>query len=240
MPQVYTLTTKGREYACLLQGTPTDKRFRPAEEQDKAQNAFFIKHTVAVIYVLIAARLLAQTTPGITLNRVFTELALKRKISVQIPAPPTRGRGTARKICIEPDASLDFTIAETWHKKPQIWEDFFHIEVYRNLPPSEWRFKQKIAGYVTSAATGQQEALFQTPAMSVAVFAQTAQIAETLKKWTEEALEERALQAESNRFSFSSINPATASPREIYLSPVWEQPFGTTPIPLLLLDADAG
>jgi hypothetical protein len=235
IPWVYTLTTKGREYAGLLRGTPADKRFRPAEEHDKAQNAYFIRHTAAVTDVLIAARLLAKNTPGITLNRLFTERALKRKISVQLPQPPTRGRGKARTVCIEPDASLDFTITETWHAKPQTWQDFFHIEVYRNLPPAEWRFKQKIAGYVTLATTGQQNALFQTPALSVAVFAATDTMAQMLKTWTEETLAQHALLAESNRFFFWSSNPATAHPTEIFLSPVWESAFGTAKTPLLVL-----
>jgi hypothetical protein len=62
-------------------------------------------------------------------------------------------------------------------------------QVYRNLPPAEWRFKQKIQGYVTYALTEQHEALFQTPALSVAVFAQTSEMAATLKRWTEEVLE---------------------------------------------------
>jgi hypothetical protein len=75
MPYVYTPIRKGREYANRLLGIPTDKRFRPSEERNKARNEYFIKHTLAVTDVLIAARLLAQTTPGITLNRIYTERA---------------------------------------------------------------------------------------------------------------------------------------------------------------------
>jgi hypothetical protein len=80
MPRVYTPTCKGREYAHLLCGTTSDKRFRPSEERDKARNELFIKHTITVTDVLIAGRLLAKRSPAITLNRMFTEQALKRKI----------------------------------------------------------------------------------------------------------------------------------------------------------------
>jgi hypothetical protein len=229
-PHVYTLTRKGREYAHRLLGTPTDKRFRPSEERDKARNEFFLKHTLAVTDVLIAAQLLSQTTPGITLNRIYTERALRRKISVMLEST-----AHSRTIYVEPDASLDFFIAETWKNPPETWQDFVHIEVYRNLPPAEWRFKQKIAGYVTYATSGQHEALFHTPALSIAVFAASEQMAATLKRWTEEALTEIERPEEGEWFFFCCFNTATASPEEIFLSPVWEQAFGTAKTPLLVL-----
>jgi hypothetical protein len=119
--------------------------------------------------------------------------------------------------------------------------DFFHIEVYRNLPPVEWRFKQKIKGYVTYALSGQHEELFQTPALSIAVIAQTPQLddqkmAATLKRWTEEALQEIGRPEEGEWFFFCSRDPATASPEELFLAPVWESAFGTTKTPLLVLE----
>jgi hypothetical protein len=125
MPHVYTPTRRGREYIGSLLGTATDKRFRPAEERDKARNEFFLKHTIAVTDVLIAAQLLSQTTPGITLNRMYTERALRRKIYIELPV----ARGMTRQVCIEPDASLDFFLTETRDSVPQTWQDFLHIEV---------------------------------------------------------------------------------------------------------------
>jgi Replication-relaxation len=232
-PRVYTLTGKGRTYAALL-GIESTKRVRPSEEHEKARNLFFIQHTLAVIDVLLGARLLSQTAPGITLTRLFPERALKRFIYVALPEPTKRGREKTQTICIEPDASCDFTIEETWHDKPQTWQDFFYIEVYRHLP-METRFKQKVQGYVVMALTGQHEELFQTSALSIAVFAATDQQARTLKRWTEEALQQLGHPAEGQRFFFSSIDPATASPAEVYLTPVWQQAFGEAPTPLLVL-----
>jgi hypothetical protein len=224
---LYTLSGVGRTYAAAL-GTSPRKRVRKGEEQEKGQNPYFLKHTVAVTDVLIGARLLADSLPGIELSRMITERELKRKIYVQLP----------EKICIEPDASCEFLVTETWHEKPQTWRDFFHIEVYRNLPPAEWRFKQKVAGYVIYATSGQHEALFQTPALSLAVFAATEQMAATLKRWTEEALQEMARPEEGEWFFFCSLAAASASPQEIYLSPVWEQAFGTAKTPLLILEEE--
>jgi hypothetical protein len=227
LPLLYTLSGVGRTYAGAL-GTAPRKRFRPSEEQDKGQNPYFMKHTIAVTDVLIAARLLSQTHPGITLTHLYTERELQRKIYVEIPT----------KICLEPDASMQFLITETWHETPQTWEDFFFIEVYRNLPPADWRFKQKVQGYVTAVDTGQHEALFQTPALSIAVVAATEQMAATLKRWTEEALQAMGRPEEGDWFFFCSINPATAGPEELFLAPVWEQAFGTTKTPLLVLDEE--
>jgi hypothetical protein len=223
LPRIYTLTGKGYTATALL-GRQHAQRARPSEERQKAQNLFFIQHTLAVSEVLINARLLAHTHPAIVLNRMVTGRALKRKIYVDLPKEN-------RKICIEPDASVDFTINETWHK--QTWQDFFHLEVYRHLPP-EPRFKQKVHGYVSYATTGQHEALFHTPALSIAVFSATEQQAATLKRWTEEALQE--MPHEGQRFFFCSIDPAIAQPTEMYLAPVWQQAFTHTPTPLLLLE----
>jgi hypothetical protein len=232
MPAVYTLTGKGHTYTTAL-GMPQRKRVRPTEEREKARNVFFIQHTMAVTDVLISARLLSQTHPGIMLTRMYTEQELKRKIYVALPVRTEGGLTQYRTICIEPDATCEFTIQGTV-------QDFFHIEVYRNLPPAEWRFKQKIAGYVASLDSGQHEALFHTPALSIAVFAASEQMAETLKCWTEEALQEIERPEEGEIFFFGSVNPATASPEEMFLAPSWEQAFGTTKTPLLMLEEEDG
>jgi hypothetical protein len=130
LPRVYTLSSTGYTYAAAL-GMRDVRRVRPIDERDKAANPLFLEHSLAVSDVLIAAKLLSQTGRGIVLTRMYTERDLKRKIYVEIP----------KRICIEPDASCEFRIQGNW-------EDFFHLEVYRNLPPAEWRFKQKIQGYV--------------------------------------------------------------------------------------------
>jgi hypothetical protein len=225
-PRIYTLTEKGRQYASVL-GIPTAKRFRPSEETEKTRSGLFIRHTLLINDVLIAARLLTQTVPGITLSCLYTERELKRKIFVTLTREQAVGRGTSRTICLEPDASVRFLIKETW-------EDFYHIEVYRNLPPAEWRFKQKVLGYVTTATSGQHQTLFHTESLSIAVFAQTEEMAATLREWTEEALQQQP--DDGGRFFFSSLNVANASPTEMFLSPVWEQAFSDAKVPLLMLE----
>jgi hypothetical protein len=209
MPNVYTLTGKGYAYIAML-GIPQRKQVRSSEEREKARNVFFIQHTMAVTDVLISARLLSQTQPGIVLTRMYTEQELKRRIYVELPVRTEGGLTQYRTICIEPDASCEFTLQEKV-------QDFFHIEVYRNLPPVEWRFKQKVAGYVTSLDTGLHEALFHTPALSIAVFAQTKEMAQTLKQWTEETLQEMKRPEEGEMFFFGSMDVASVSPEEMYL-----------------------
>jgi protein involved in plasmid replication-relaxation len=225
LPLVYTLSSKGRQSAASL-GVSASRRLRPSEEKDKGYNPYFLKHTIAVTDVLIAAQLLSQTVPWIELTRILTERELKRRIYVELP----------EKVCIEPDASCEFLLTETWHKTTQTWKDFFHIEVYRNLPPAEWRVKQKIHGYVAYMESGQHEPLFNTSALSIAVIAQTKQMATTLKRWAEEVLTDTERQAEGEWFFFCSLNPATASPEELFLTPIWEQAFSTTTTSLLVLE----
>jgi hypothetical protein len=201
-------------------------RFRPKEAREKQMNTFFMRHLLAVNDVLISARLLSENHPDIVLIRLYREPELRRRIYVDVPS----------KICIEPDGSVQFLITERGQEAPQTWEDFFHIEVYRTLPPVEQRFKQKIQGYVTYVDTGQHEALFQTPALSIAIVAQTEQMAAILKYWTEEALAEMGRAADGDWFFFRSIDTTTASPEEIFLSPVWEQAFSTDKTPLIVLE----
>ena len=218
LPLIYALSGTGRQYAYSL-GAPVRKRYRLSEEQEKSRNPYFLKHTVAVTDVLIAAKLLAQAVPGIVLTRMSTERELRRTIYVELP----------ERIGIEPDASVQFRVQETW-------EDLFFIEVYRNLPPAEWRFKQKIQGYVVYLDSGHHEALFQTPALTVMVVAETDRMAATLKRWAEDALQDIARPEEGEMFFFCSLAVATANPEEMFLSPVWEQAFSTTKTPLLVLE----
>jgi hypothetical protein len=225
LPLIYTLTGKGRSLASSLSGQQRG-RFRPAEAREKQTNTYFMRHLLSVNDVLIGARLLSETRPDIMLTRMYREPELRRRIYVALP----------ERICIEPDASCQFLITVGEQEKRQTWEDFFHIEVYRTLPPVKEHFKQKIQGYVTYVDTGQHEALFATSALSLAVIAQTGQMMALLKSWTEEALRERERIADGDWFFFCGLDPATVSPEDMFLSPVWEQAFSTAKTPLLVLE----
>jgi hypothetical protein len=227
MPNIYTLSRKGYSAAGAL-GMPK-RRVRPSEEAAKAHNLFFREHPMAVTDVLIAAELLSQMQPGIQLSRLYTERELKRKIFVTL---------SERTVCLEPDASLEFLLRAE-DSQEEDWQDFFHIEVYRTMPPAAWRFKQKIHCYVTYAESGQHKALFQTPALSIAVVAQTPAMAETLKRWTEETLTEIGQPEQGERFFFRSGDTASASPVELFLTPFWQQPFSDTKTPLIIREEQA-
>jgi Replication-relaxation len=227
LPRVYTPTGTGYAFASAVQGLPQAKRVRPSEEEEKATNHLFLKHTIAVTDVLISARLLTQTVPGIVLTRMYTERELKRKIYVTLVNPGEK----IRDICLEPDAAVDFVMQDKW-------QDFFHIEVYRTHL-REYRFKQKIAGYAAYAASSIHQELFATPALAIAVFCASSQLAATLKHWTEEVLQELQQPELGERFFFTSIDPATASLEEIFLAPDWEQAFRAAKVPLLMLEENA-
>jgi hypothetical protein len=225
LPLIYMVTGKGRTVASSLSGE-LPKRFRPAEAREKQTNTYFLRHLLAVNDVLISATLLSETNPAVTLTRLCREPELRRRIYVTLP----------ERICIEPDGGCQFLRTKMGEESPETWEDFFFIELYRTLPPVKERFKQKIQGYVTYVATGQHEALFATSALSIVVVAQTPQMMAMLKHWTEEALREIDKLEEGEWFFFCRLDPATASPEELFLSPVWEQAFSTTTTPLLVLE----
>jgi hypothetical protein len=65
---------------------------------------------------------------------------------------------------------------------------------------------------------------------------ETSQQASLLKRWTEEALMEMERVAEGERFFFRSIDLSSASPTAMYLSSDWQQAFGETTTPLLVLE----
>jgi hypothetical protein len=68
------------------------------------------------------------------------------------------------------------------------------------------------------------------------VFCASSQLAATLKHWTEEVLQELQQPELGERFFFSSLDTASASPEEMFLSPLWEQAFSTAKTPLLVLE----
>jgi hypothetical protein len=71
--------------------------------------------------------------------------------------------------------------------------------------------------------------------MAVAVIATTDKLAETLKQWAAEALAAIQRSDAGDQFFFCSRDPATASPEELFLSPIWETAFGSAKTPLLML-----
>jgi hypothetical protein len=228
LPRVYTPTGTGYNVASVAQGLSQTKRVRRTEEATKAGNVYFLQHTIAVTDILIAAKLLSQTVPGITLKRMYLERELKRKIYLELPVVIGNGKTERRTICLEPDAAVDFVIKGKW-------QDFFHIEMYRTHL-REYRFKQKIHAFAMYAASAIHQELFATPALAIAIFCASSQLATILKRWTEEVLQEGQQSELAERFFFTSVDPASASPEELYLSPVWEQAFSTTTTPLLMLE----
>jgi hypothetical protein len=119
------------------------------------------------------------------------------------------------------------------------WQEFIHFEVYRTHL-SERRFKHKITGYAGYAGSMLHRELFHSRALSIAVLAQTAGMAARLKQWTEDVLHAREQPELGEQFFFANVNPATASPTEMFLSPVWQNAFGDAKTPLLVLDEENG
>jgi Replication-relaxation len=85
LPTLYTLTGKGYSAVAAV-GSGDTKRVRPTEERDKAQNVFFVKHTIAVSDVVIGALLLSQSHPDIVLTRLYRTLPQTETVCGDYPA----------------------------------------------------------------------------------------------------------------------------------------------------------
>jgi hypothetical protein len=223
-PRLFTLTGEGQRVVSHFGFVPP-KRVRRSDEQEKGHNSYFVQHTIAITDVLIRAKLLSHLIPGIALHRLYGERELKRKIYV---APLGQDTLRQRPLCLEPDASLHFVTAGNI-------DDFFHVEIYRTHM-REQRFKRKIRCYVAYINSTLHQQLFHTPALAIAFFCQTSQLAETLKQWTEEVLHDVGQEHVGERFFFRQIATGNTSPIEMYLAPVWEQPLSDTKTPLLMLE----
>ena len=71
---------------------------------------------------------------------------------------------------------------------------------------------------------------------TLAVIAATDDLAERLKRWTEEVLGALDQPEQGERFFFCSCDLATVSPEELFLSPVWKQACSSGKTPLLVLE----
>ncbi len=212
-PSVYRLASKGLSY--LSASGKQVGRYRPVEE--RAHSYLFLAHTLAVNSVLIAAALLCRTSPEFVIRRMAHERDLKRE-------PMTVLEGDGRKLAVIPDGYLDFAVNGTH-------QVCISLEIDRGTYEQKvWR--QKVRALL-AAASGPYQQRFETASLTFAVVATPGEKRLwELMRWTEAELKE-ASQDQRDLFRFTGANPETASPRALFLHPVWFRPFDKTGRPLL-------
>jgi hypothetical protein len=87
-----------------------------------------------------------------------------------------------------------------------------------------------------AASDAKKQTSVATSVLAITVFAHTPQMATTLKRWAEEALQALGRPAEGEWFFFCSVGTATATPEAMYLAPAWQKAFSNVKTPLLVLE----
>lgn len=226
---IYALSTKGMNLLKEL-GFSGFSRFRPDEFR---RFAFpHLDHALAVNDLLIAARLLHNGIPSITLAEMRHDLDLKKTpIRVTVERRLPYGDRTDEKITVIPDGWLDFRMAVPDRPKPR--RRCIVLELDRGTT-SIAPFKEKIRAYFGYAISEEYEALFGTNLCMVA-YATTAghNRLRQMIEWCETELTQQRIEHEANLYRFVSLPVGEYNPQEMFCSEMWYKPFESEPESLL-------
>jgi hypothetical protein len=215
-PHVFTL---GREGRVVLAATQT--YFRPAEEQDKVRNAWFMTHTLATIDVLIAAELLGRSHP-VAMPRLLTERQLRgNPLRVRVPAG---GDGQARSVAVIPDAWFELSVAG--RKPVGIAVELDQATEYQQ------RWRGKVAA-LSAWATGPYRHAFANPSLTIAVVTPEADRRDRLRDWTAQELARIGQPELAEIFLFTDASPVATPPEAFFFGRVWYEPATHDPVSLL-------
>ena len=215
-PNVFRLAGRGYRFLEELD-VPTTRL--PGE---KPHSYLYWRHTLALNDALIAAELLTRAHPDLTIHRLLHERELKRlPVRVQLPDGNERG--------VVPDAYLAIHEAEA--DGPGYWTNLVWEIDMGTREQRDWR--EKIQALLAYGKGPYQETLGAESLTITVLTPQGAKRAGELVSWTEAELSHLNAQAYGEWFCFTGLDPTRVSPEQLYLSPVWHQPFQTEPVPLI-------
>jgi hypothetical protein len=217
-PHIYTLARKGIRYLEAA-GFADFARFRPSEQQEHSY--LFLRHTLRVNDVLIAGALLGELSPGMVLAEMRHEHTLKRTpVYVDVVSGDKKER-----IGVVPDGWMDFHLRGEERMSIVLELDRGTVE--------ERAFKRKLRGLL-AYANGPYQAFFDSEAITIA-FATTAGEGRLrrLRAWCEQTLTEDGRKEHAELLLLTSLPEGELDPRRLFLSPVWQQPFGASSLALL-------
>jgi hypothetical protein len=212
---LYTLGYRGRAFV-QQQGVDVPARFRPSELP--RQN--YLAHLVASTDVFVSAALLAQTQPGLRLERLLPERVLRaQKTRVVVEGKPRQ---------VVPDGWFALRAEEHGHAYR------YPIALELDLGSErQTKWRAKIAGLL-AWLDGPYESLFQTRNATIAVVCPGRESrAAVLCAWTAAALSQLGRRTDATHFLFTGQDPATLPPERFFRAPLCLQPFAATPLALL-------
>lgn len=210
---VYTLDRRG--YAYLKgQGLEPPGRFRPSENAEREW--LFMRHTQSANDLLILAALLARQDPQLELYRILTEHELKRQ--------PVYVTVDGHRVGVVPDGWVDLRRGDL--------QTCLAFELDRGtVSRKDWQ--RKVLALAAYSHGPYQEA-FDTESLTIAIVTTaSARRLNELLTWTEAVLEDAAAEEFAPVMFFAAFDPATIEPREAFYSPIWQQPFADSSVPLL-------
>lgn len=207
---VYTLSTGGYRYLAGL-GISAGTRYRGKITE------MHLDHELAVVDVLIAAELHAQTLPNVTLSVVNGYQLNRQKVTVHL-----NGEAHAKV----PDGWFAF---QAQGHRPAC----FVLELDRGTEEQKY-WKHKVRGLVAwlEQVYPRQFGAGNPPGIVVLV-TESPQRAAQLRTWTEEQLTALGRIATGNLFLFGHADPATIAPATLFSAPLFAVPFEQDPVPLL-------
>jgi hypothetical protein len=230
-PFFYTLAGKGIKYLKEAR-FEVNRYYRPSR---KVEYLPFLLHTFSVNDVLIAAELLVEDLPQLTLAEMQHELTLKQdlcRVPVGRERLPGDGKASAKYSSIIPDGWLDFRYDRgtgTQERRICIW-----LEVDRGTVGMK-DFKEKAAALLTFYKSGAYQKRFGTNSLRAA-FATTDGMTRVkqMRTWLRDVLtKQQEKPGMAKRFVCTAL-PDEIDPHSLFLSPVWYIPFDNTP-PVSLL-----
>src|SRR5258708_30857246 len=240
LPKIYYLASGGIDYL-RKQGFDVSQRFHATEQKEKQY--LFLKHTLAVNDVLIAAKLVAKQFPQVTLYEFRHERELKRdpeKFTITLTKETEDETQEAvvwkqEEFYFVPDAFLDFQIEQ----EKKTYRSALLLELDRT-PTERRRFQEKIRGILTYIKAERFVKRYNARKITVAFVTTGGQKrVEKMRNWTRNELAKthdtwdygytfvftalpHLIEPETQREleELDEIDPAT-----LFLSPVWEFPF---------------
>lgn len=225
-PKIFSLGSLGIR-RLRDEGYEVPNRFHPSEQKEKQY--LFLKHTLAVNDVLIAAKHVEDAFPQITLYDFLHERELKRdpeKFTITLYKETEDETKEAvvwkqQDFYFVPDAFLDFHIEQ----ENKTLRSALLLELDRDTTERR-RFQEKIRGLLTYVKSGRHVRRYKARNITVAFVTTGGQKrVEKMREWTRTELSKtHDTWGYGKTFVFTAL-PHVIDPATLFLSPVWEFPF---------------
>ncbi|MHB8648508.1 MAG: replication-relaxation family protein [Thermomicrobiales bacterium] len=217
-PYVYSLDRRGRAYLATL-GMDVPRRLRQSEEQERSSP--HLRHSIAVVDVLILCDLLGRSDARFTVARMRGERELKgHPVVVSLPDGTRKG--------VAPDAWIDLRIS---HPDGGIEQLCLAFEVDNG---TEWQaaWRRKVAALLAYDRGPYMEA-FGVDTLTIVVVAPDAGRCAQLRTWTEQELAAEHAEAQADLFVFGTMPDDPADAAAFFRAPRWSIPGEAGMIPLI-------